>query len=333
MSTDYTSTTNLALKKPDIGKGSGEWGTWMNDNLTTLDSAATLTGSQTLTNKTLTDCVANTQSASDNSTKVATTAYVDTQVVSDAELSAIAGLTSAADKGIQFTGSGSAATYDLTTAGKALLDDANASAQRTTLGLGAAAVKAVGISDGNVLAANDAVADDDFLRINGTEVEGRTASQVLGDIGAQASDADLAALAGLTSAADKGIQFTGSGSAGTYDLTTAGKALLDDANASAQRTTLGLGTAAVKAVGISDGNVLVADDTVSDDDFLRINGTEVEGRTAGNVLTDIGAAASSHSHAASDITSLTSTAAELNYLDNTVSITRDGSDNITLVNL
>jgi hypothetical protein len=127
---------------------------------------------------------------------------------------------------------------------------------RTALGLGTAAVLATGIANTNVPKFTSGVADDDFLRVIGTAIEGRSASELLSDIGAQAVDADLTAIAGLTSAADKGIQFTGSGSAAVYDLTAAGKALLDDADAAAQRTTLGLGTVSVLAVG-TNGNSAV----------------------------------------------------------------------------
>jgi hypothetical protein len=45
----------------------------------------------------------------------------------------------------------------------------------------------------------------------------------------------------------------------TYTITAAGAALLDDANAAAQRTTLGLGTAAVANTGTSAGNVVALD--------------------------------------------------------------------------
>ena len=219
-----------------------------------IDSTvATLTGTQTLTNKTLTSPTIDLSSVTssgdlavaDGGTGASTAAAARTNLgvaigsdvqAYDAELAALAGLTSAADKGIQFTGSGTAATYDLTAAGKALLDDADANAQRTTMGV--------------------AIGSD-----------------------VQAYDAGLASIAGLTTAANKVIYTTASDTYAVADFTAFGRSLVDDADAAAGRTTLGLGTAATVDTGTSAGNAVILDGSarlpaVDGSQLTNINFTE-----------------------------------------------------------
>lgn len=66
----------------------------------------------------------------------------------------------------------------------------------------------------------------------------------------QPVDATLTAIAGVTVAADEVIYATGADAFSTTSLTAAGRAILDDADAAAQRTTLGLGDAATATIGV-----------------------------------------------------------------------------------
>jgi hypothetical protein len=189
-----------------------------------------------------------------------------------------------------------------------ILDDADASAARTTLGLAngatttisafaltmlddvdAAAVRTtigVGLGTGDLVAANNLsdVANASTARTNlglaiGTNV--------------QAYDAGLQSIAGLTTEADRGIYTTASDTYAVYTLTAAGRAILDDADASAQRTTLGLGTAALKNTGTSGdavpllnaANTFSETQTVSDGSGfakMQTNGDIVAYRAGGN---------------------------------------------------
>ena len=103
---------------------------------------------------------------------------------------------------------------------------------------------------------------DDFLVYAGTTwtaVGGaavRTAIGLVIGTDVQAYDATLSSLAALGTAADKIAYLTGVDTWAETPLTAAGRSLIDDASASAQRTTLGLGTAAVLNTGVTDGDVI-----------------------------------------------------------------------------
>ncbi len=143
------------------------------------------------------------------------------------------------------------------------------------------ATLSTGISNNNVPKFTSGVADNDFLRVDGTAIEGRSASEVLSDIGAQASltfgisNTNAVKIDSSSVADDEFARFTASG--------------LESRSASEVRSDIGLGTAAVAATGISNGNVPVFTSGAADNDFLRIDGTSIEGRSASEVLSDIGA--------------------------------------------
>ena len=125
----------------------------------------------------------------------------------------------------------------------------------------------------------------------------------------QAFDAGLLSIAGLTTAADRSIYTTASDTYAVYTLTAAGRAILDDADASAQRTTLGLGTAAVVNTGTSGATIplLNAANTFSAEQSLNFVAASDNGlrlTTAGSLRWKIvgTTAAESGSNAGSNIT-------------------------------
>ena len=180
----------------------------------------------------------------------------------DADLAAIAGLTSAADKGIQFTGSGSAAVYDLTAAGKALLDDADAAAQRTTLGLGSLAT-AGSINNSNWSGTDLAVANGGTGSSNASDARTALGLAIGSDV--QGYDADLAAIAGLSVADGAFIVGTGS-SAGDWQIETGATV----------RTSLGLGVSNTpKFTGLDLGNATDATITRTGAGKIAVEGNAV----------------------------------------------------------
>ena len=135
-------------------------------------------------------------------------------------------------------------------------------------GLTQAANKLPFFDSGSTAATTDLTAFARTLLDDGSASAVQTTLSLVPGTNIQSYDAGLASIAGLTTSANKGIYATASDTYATFDLTAFGRSILDDADASAVRSTLGLvintdvqGYSAVTATlaGLSsaDGNFIV----------------------------------------------------------------------------
>jgi len=258
--------------------------------ITTGDSARTLTmsGDATITGSNTGD---QTITLTGNVTGSGTGSFATT-IAADAVTYDMMQDTSATDKilGRETAGAGTIEEIACTAAGRAILDDANAAAQRTTLGLAIgtdvqaydatlASIAALGTgadkmayttgvdtwTEASLTAAGRAILDDANAGAQ------RTTLGLVIDTDVQAYDAALKSIADNTgTAGDKGIYYTGVDTAAEFTLTAAGRAIIDDATAGDQRNTLGVAIGSdvqawdtqlddIAALAVTDGNFIVGD--------------------------------------------------------------------------
>ena len=145
------------------------------------------------------------------------------------------------------------------------------------------ATLSTGISNTNVPVFTSGVADDDFLRVAGTSIEGRSSSEVLSDIGGQASltfgisNTNAVKIDSASVADDEYARFTADG----LESRSTAEVLSD------------IGGQASLTFGISNTNAVKIDSaSVADDEYARFTANGLESRSTAEVLSDIGGQAS-----------------------------------------
>lgn len=121
-----------------------------------------------------------------------------------------------------------------------------------------------------------------------------------------ANDSITYAMLQNVTATDKllGRSTAGAGDIEEIACTAAGRALIDDADAAAQRTTLGLGTAATQASGAFEaaGAIATHAAVTTTHGISAFGATLVDDADAAAARTTLGAAATSHTHPTTDLT-------------------------------
>ena len=205
-----------------------------------------------------------------NSTVTATGFVIGSANINEAELETIDGVTAgtvAASKAVVVDSNKDAASFrnvtltgtltaaDLDISGDVDVDGTLEADAMTLDGtaITTTATLSTGISNNNVPKFTSGVADNDFLRVDGTAIEGRSAAEVLSDIGASAA-------AGSSSIVTTGALDSGSISSGFGNI--------DNGS-----STFNTGAATVDSLSVSDGNITNVGDIALDS--ISADGTDI----------------------------------------------------------